>query len=144
MPGIALTTDIIVGFPGETNEEFQDTLRVLREVEYDTIFSFIYSKRPGTPAAKMDDVISPEDKKRNFDKLLEVQDAISKKKNLEFLGRTVRVLVEGVSKNNPNALMGRTEGGKTVNFEGDKSLIGSFADVEITDAKTWSLTGRIC
>ena len=144
MPGIALTTDIIVGFPGETNEEFQDTLTVLREVEYDTIFSFIYSKRPGTPAAKMDDVISTEDKKRNFDKLLEVQDAISKKKNLEFLGKTVRVLVEGVSKNNPDALMGRTEGGKTVNFEGDKSLIGTFADVEITDAKTWSLTGRIC
>lgn len=144
MPGIALTTDIIVGFPGETNEEFQDTLRVLRDVEYDTIFSFIYSKRPGTPASKMDDVISPEDKKRNFDALLEVQDAISKKKNLEFLGRTVKVLVEGVSKNNPNALMGRTEGGKTVNFEGDKSLIGTFADVEITDAKTWSLTGRIC
>ena len=144
MPGIALTTDIIVGFPGETNEEFEDTLRVLREVEYDTIFSFIYSKRPGTPAAKMDDVISAEDKKRNFDRLLEVQDAISKKKNLEFLGKTVRVLVEGVSKNNPNALMGRTEGGKTVNFEGDRSLIGTFADVEITDAKTWSLTGRIC
>lgn len=144
MPDIALTTDIIVGFPGETNEEFEDTLRVLRDVEYDTIFSFIYSKRPGTPASKMDDVISPEDKKRNFDRLLEVQDAISKKKNLEFLGRTVRVLVEGVSKNNPNALMGRTEGGKTVNFEGGKSLIGTFADVEITDAKTWSLTGRIC
>ena len=143
MPDIALTTDIIVGFPGETNEEFLDTLTVLREVRYDTIFSFIYSKRPGTPAAKMEDVITPEDKKRNFDKLLEVQDAISKEKNLALLGKTVKVLTEGVSKNNPNALMGRTEGGKTVNFEGDRSLIGNFVYVEITDAKTWSLTGKV-
>ena len=144
MPNITLTTDIIVGFPGETNEEFTDTLEVLKEVEYDSIFSFIYSKRPGTPASVMDEVISAEDKKRNFDMLLTVQDEISKKKNLALLGKRVKILTEGVSKNNPNALMGRTEGGKTVNFEGDKSLIGSFVTVEITDAKTWSLTGRIC
>ncbi len=144
MPGIALTTDIIVGFPGETNEEFKDTLEVLKEVRYDSIFSFIYSKRPGTPASVMEDAISPEDKKRNFDMLLAVQDEISKEKNLALLGKRVKVLTEGVSKNNPNALMGRTEGGKTVNFEGDKSLIGSFVMVEIIDAKTWSLQGRIC
>ncbi len=144
MPEITLTTDIIVGFPGETNEEFTDTLEVLKEVEYDSIFSFIYSKRPGTPASVMEDVISAEDKKRNFDMLLTVQDEISKKKNLALLGKRVKILTEGVSKNNPNALMGRTEGGKTVNFEGGKSLIGSFVTVEITDAKTWSLTGRIC
>jgi len=142
MPGIALTTDIIVGFPGETSEEFADTLDVLKKVRYDTIFSFIYSKRPGTPAAEMEDVISPEQKKINFDELLRVQDAISKEKNMEFEGKVVKVLVEGYSKNNKNALMGRTEGGKTVNFEGDASLIGQFADVEITDAKTWSLTGK--
>lgn len=142
MPGITLTTDIIVGFPGETTEEFKDTLEVLKEVRYDTIFSFIYSKRPGTPAATMEDVISPEEKKRNFDELLRVQDAISKEKNLELLGKTVTVLTEGESKNNPEFLAGKTEGGKTVNFRGDKSLVGQFVNVRITDAKTWSLTGE--
>ena len=143
MPGITLTTDIIVGFPGETTEEFEDTLEVLREVRYDTIFSFIYSRRPGTPAAKMEDVISPEEKKKNFDRLLEVQDVISKEKNLELQGKVVTVLTEGKSKNNDLFLAGRTEGGKTVNFQGDDSLIGQFVQVEITEAKTWSLTGRV-
>ncbi len=143
MPEITLTTDIIVGFPGETNEDFEDTIKVLEEVRYDTIFSFIYSKRPGTPASKMEDVISPEEKKRNFDRLLSVQDAISKEKNLALEGKVVRVLAEGESKNNKNALAGRTEGGKTVNFEGDLGLVGEFVDVEIIEAKTWSLTGRI-
>ena len=143
MPDITLTTDIIVGFPGETNEEFEDTMSILEEVRYDTIFSFIYSKRPGTPAAEMEDVISSEEKKQNFDRMLTLQDKISKEKNLALEGRVMRVLVEGRSKNNENFLAGKTEGGKTVNFEGDSSLIGDFADVEITDAKTWSLTGRL-
>ncbi len=143
MPGIALTTDIIVGFPGETTEEFQDTLEVLREVRYDTIFSFIYSKRPGTPASTMEDVISSEEKKRNFDELLNVQDAISREKNMELLNETVTILTEGESKNNPEFLAGKTEGGKTVNFRGDRSLVGQFVRVKITDAKTWSLTGEV-
>ena len=143
MPDIALTTDIIVGFPGETTEQFEDTLRVLREVRYDTIFSFIYSKRPGTPAAKMEDVISPQEKKKNFDRLLEVQDVISKEKNLALEGKVVKVLVEGKSKNNENTLAGRTEGGKTVNFSGDVSLTGQLVDVRITEAKTWSLSGEV-
>ena len=143
MPGITLTTDIIVGFPGETTEEFEDTLKVLQDVRYDTIFSFIYSRRPGTPASEMDDVISPEEKKRNFDRMLEIQDKISKEKNMELEGKVMRVLVEGKSKNNDAFLAGKTEGGKTVNFQGDASLVGEFADVEITDAKTWSLVGKI-
>ena len=143
MPEITLTTDIIVGFPGETTEEFEDTISILKEVRYDTIFSFIYSKRAGTPAAEMEDVISPEEKKRNFDRMLEVQDRISKEKNLALEGRVMRVLVEGKSKNNDAFLAGKTEGGKTVNFQGDDSLIGNFAQVEITDAKTWSLVGKI-
>ena len=143
MPEITLTTDIIVGFPGETTEEFEDTITILKEVRYDTIFSFIYSKRPGTPAAEMKDVISAEEKKRNFDRMLEVQDQISKEKNLALEGRVMRVLVEGKSKNNDAFLAGKTEGGKTVNFQGDDSLIGNFAQVEITDAKTWSLVGKI-
>ena len=142
MPDIALTTDIIVGFPGETTEEFEDTLSTLKEVRYDTIFSFIYSRRPGTPAAEMEDVITPEEKKRNFDRMLEIQDVISKEKNLALEGKVLKVLVEGKSKNNDAFLAGRTEGGKTVNFQGDNSLIGQFADVEITDAKTWSLMGK--
>jgi len=142
MPDITLTTDIIVGFPGETTEEFEDTIEVLKEVRYDTIFSFIYSRRPGTPASQMEDVITPEEKKRNFDRMLEVQDKISKEKNLALEGKIMRVLVEGKSKNNDEFLAGKTEGGKTVNFKGDDSLIGQFADVEITDAKTWSLMGK--
>ncbi len=142
MPDITLTTDIIVGFPGETTKEFEDTLTVLKEVRYDTIFSFIYSKRPGTPAAQMEDVISPEEKKSNFDRMLALQDEISKEKNLALEGKILKVLVEGKSKNNDDYLTGKTEGGKTVNFKGDFGLIGSFADVEITDAKTWSLMGK--
>ena len=142
MPGITLTTDIIVGFPGETTEEFEDTIKVLKEVRYDTIFSFIYSKRPGTPASEMEDVISSEEKKSNFDRMLKVQDVISKEKNLALEGKILKVLVEGKSKNNDAFLAGKTEGGKTVNFSGDESLIGNFANVEITDAKTWSLMGK--
>lgn len=143
MPDITLTTDIIVGFPGETTEEFNDTLDVLKKVRYDTIFSFIYSKRPGTPAAKMEDVISPEEKKQNFNRLLEVQDAISIEKNLEYEGRTISVLVEGKSKNNDEFYAGRTEGGKIVNFKGSDDLVGKIVNVKIVKAKTWSLTGEL-
>lgn len=143
MPGITLTSDIIVGFPGETNEQFEDTLDMLRQVRYDSVFSFIYSRRPGTPAAKMDDVITPGEKKENFNKLLEVQDEISREINDSYVGRELTVLVEGPSKTNADVLTGRTEGGKTVNFCGDSSLIGSFAQVKITEARTWSLIGEV-
>ncbi len=143
MPDITLTTDIIVGFPGETTEEFEDTLDVLKQVRYDTIFSFIYSRRPGTPAAKMEDVITDEEKKANFNRMLAIQDVISKEKNLVLEGKVMKVLVEGESKNNPEFLSGRTEGGKTVNFKGDAALVGTFADVKITEAKTWSLIGEV-
>ena len=143
MPGITLTSDIIVGFPGETNEQFLDTLDVLEKVRYDTIFSFIYSKRPGTPAAKMEDVISPADKKNNFNKLLEVQDRISKEINDSYVGKTEKVLVEGRSKTNPETLAGRTEGGKIVNFVADESVIGTFVDLKITESRTWSLVGEM-
>ena len=143
MPQISLTSDIIVGFPGETTENFEETLNVLREVRYDTIFSFIYSKRPGTPAAKMEDVITSEEKKKNFARLLQVQDKISKEINDSYVGRVEKILVEGESKTNPDTLMGRTEGGKTVNFTADKSVIGEFVNVKITEARTWSLIGEI-
>lgn len=143
MPYISLTSDIIVGFPGETTEHFEETLNVLKEVRYDTIFSFIYSKRPGTPAAKMDDVISSEEKKKNFARLLEVQDKISKEINDSYVGKVEKILVEGESKTNPDTLMGRTEGGKTVNFKADRSVIGEFVNVKITESRTWSLIGEI-
>ena len=143
MPGITLTSDIIVGFPGETNEQFLDTLDILKKVRYDTIFSFIYSRRPGTPAAKMEDVISAEDKKENFNKLLEVQDKISKEINDSYVGRIEKVLVEGRSKTNPDTLAGRTEGGKIVNFVASESAVGTFVDVKITEARTWSLIGEL-
>lgn len=143
MPDITLTTDIIVGFPGETKEDFEHTIDVLKKVRYDTIFSFIYSKRSGTPAAVMDDPIPMEEKKENFNRMLEVQDEISYEKNKALEGRVLRVLVEGTSKTDQSFLTGRTDGGKVVNFEGDLSLVGTFVDVEITEAKTWSLQGKI-
>ncbi len=143
MPEIVLTTDIIVGFPGETNEDFEETIDVLKKVRYDTIFSFIYSKRGGTPAATMEDCLTDEEKHKNFDRLLEVQNQISKEKNDEYLGKTEKVLVEGESKTNPDTLSGRTEGGKIVNFKGDTSLIGKIIDVKITKTQTWSLSGEM-
>ena len=108
IPDIVLTTDIIVGFPGETNEDFERTIDILKEVEYDTIFSFIYSKRVGTPAAEMEDCLTQEEKHRNFDRMLEVQNEISARKNKEYEGTVQKILVEGVSKNNENTLTGRT------------------------------------
>ena len=143
MPDITLTTDIIVGFPGETKEEFADTIDVLQKVRYDTIFSFIYSKRPGTPAASMDDVLTSEEKKECFAKLLEVQDSISLEKNKALDGRVMTVLTEGYSKNDSSVLSGRTEGGKIVNFRGDEDCIGKFVRVKITDVRTWSLMGEV-
>ncbi len=143
MPDIVLTTDIIVGFPGETNEDFADTLSVLQEVEYDTIFSFIYSRRNGTPAASMPDVMDETQKHQNFDRMLAVQNEISKRKNDTYLGKTVSVLVEGSSKNNPDTLTGRTEGGKVVNFPGNLELIGRFVNIKITKSQTWSLFGEL-
>ena len=143
MPNIVLTTDIIVGFPGETDEEFEETLSILQEVEYDTIFSFIYSKRVGTPAASMPDVMDEEQKHRNFDRMLALQNEISKRKNDAYLGSTQKVLVEGISKNNSDTLTGRTEGGKVVNFIGDQSQIGEFVTVTITKTQTWSLFGEL-
>lgn len=143
VPGISLSTDVIVGFPTETNEDFEETLDVLRRVQFDNIFSFIYSRREGTPAAKLDFVLTDEEIHANFNRLLEVQNEISKRKNEEYVGRVERVLVDGVSKNDENTLSGRCASSKIVNFKGDKSLIGKYIDVKITEAHTWSLNGKI-
>lgn len=143
IPDISLSTDVIVGFPTETNEDFEETLDVLRKVEFDNIFSFIYSRREGTPAAKLDFVLTDEEIHKNFDRLLEVQNEISKRKNDAYVGRIERVLVDGVSKNDPNMLSGRCDSSKIVNFKGDTSLIGRYVNVKITQAHTWSLNGEI-
>ncbi len=143
MPDITLTTDIIVGFPNEIKEEFADTLDIIEKVRYDGIFSFIYSKRSGTPAAKMEDSISDEEKSENLTKLLEVQKEIQLEINKNYLGKEYEVLVDGTSKTDENILSGRTDGGKIVHFTGGKELIGKYVNIKITDVKSFYLTGEI-
>ncbi len=142
VPEIALSTDVIVGFPTETEEEFDETLSLLRAVRYDAFFSFIYSRRKGTPADKMEQV--PEEiKKARFARLLETQNEISLEKNRAFVGRKMRVLVEGVSKTDESRLTGRNEHNRLVHFPcDDRSLIGSFRTVLITGADTYTLSGE--
>ena len=143
MPDITLTTDIIVGFPNETKEQFEDTLDIIKKVRYDGIFSFIYSKRSGTPAAKMPDSISDAEKSENLSRLLEVQKDIQLEINKNYLGKTYEVLVDGTSKTDEALLSGRTEGGKIVHFEGGRELIGKYIDVKITEVRSFYLTGEI-
>lgn len=142
IPGIVLTSDVIVGFPGETTEEFEDTLAVLRAVEFDALFTFIYSPREGTPAAKMPDVLTKEEKQANFQRLLDFQNEISLKKHQAYVGQTVRCLVDGEGEDPRNNLTARTAGGRLVHFTADKSLIGTYADLKITSCSTWALFGE--
>jgi tRNA-2-methylthio-N6-dimethylallyladenosine synthase len=142
IPGVAISTDIIIGFPGETEEDFQETLSLVNEVEYDSAFTFIYSKRKGTPAYDMDDQISDEVKHDRFNRLVEAVNACSRKRNLSYLGRTVEVLVEGFSKNNENTVTGRTRSGKLVNLSGGAELIGELVNVKIIKANSFSLVGE--
>lgn len=143
MPDLVLTTDIIVGFPGETDEEFEDTVRLCEKVRYDAMFTFIYSKRVGTPAAKMPDAATREQKQVRFDKLLETANRISAEKHAEYIGKTVRVLVDGVTGKSEYNLSSRTNGGRLVHLKGDEALIGKFIDVRITSGNTWALYGEI-
>jgi len=143
IPHVSLTTDVIVGFPGETEEQFQETLTLFEEVEYDSAFTFMYSPREGTPAAVMEDTVPEEVKKDRLHRLMEVQNKISLKKNLAMLGQEVELLIEGESKRDPNVLTGRTRSGKLVHIKGDKSLIGTFVNVRINEAKTFTLYGEI-
>ena len=143
VPDITLSTDIIVGFPGESNEDFEETLSIVKEVEYDSAFTFIYSIRKGTPAEKFEDQIEESEKHRRFDLLVNAVNEISEKKNKAYQDRVEKVLVDGVSKNDKSTLTGRTDGFKLVNFAGKKEMIGSIVDVKITDAKTFSLFGEV-
>lgn len=142
MPDLAITTDIIVGFPTETEEDFEGTVKMLQKVKYDSIFSFIYSKREGTPAAKMDFVATEEEIKERFDRLLEVQNSISYELNKKCEGEVQEVLVESMSKED-GMLTSRNYANKIVNFKGDESLIGKIVKVKITKAQTWILIGEL-
>ncbi|HQD50856.1 MAG TPA: tRNA (N6-isopentenyl adenosine(37)-C2)-methylthiotransferase MiaB [Defluviitaleaceae bacterium] len=143
IPDIALTTDIIVGFPGENEEDFQDTLDVVRKVRFSGVYTFIYSKRTGTPAATMEGEVPEEICQRRFNELQEVLQPIVYEKSQEFYGKTVEILVEEKSKNKDSYLTGRTDSGHLVHFEGDTSLIGQFVNVEIIEAKTYYLIGKL-
>jgi len=143
MPDIVITTDIIVGFPGETEEDFADTLSLCEEVRYDAMFTFIYSKRVGTPAATMPDPYTREDKQKHFDALTELSNRISGEKHREYEGKTVRVLIDGETGKAEYNLSSRTNGGRLVHLKGDRSLIGQFAEVRITASNTWALYGEV-
>lgn len=142
VPEATITTDIIVGFPGETDEDFNDTLDLVRQARFDSAFTFLYSPRTGTPAAKWEQV-EEEVKKERFQRLLDVQNQISWEKNQQLLNTTQEILVEGVSKTNAERLTGRTRGNKVVVFDGGEELIGQLVQVKIREAQTWSLTGEV-
>ena len=143
IPDIVLTSDIIVGFPGETTEEFEDTLSLLEEVRYDALFTFIFSPRVGTPAAKMDDPMSHQEKLANFNRLVALQDSISEEKHAAYIGKTVRCLIDGLSDDARYDLTARTPGNRLVRVVGSKEALGQFRDVKITDANKWSLFGEL-
>jgi tRNA-2-methylthio-N6-dimethylallyladenosine synthase len=143
MPEVCISTDIIVGFPGETEADFEDTLSIVKEVGYDMMYSFIYSKRTGTPAAEMPDQIPAQITGERFARLIETQNAISLTRNLPYENKTVRVLVDGRSKNNPDKFSGRTEGNKIVLFDGDDSMTGTFVSVRVDEAQTFALKGEV-
>ncbi len=143
IPGISLTTDIIVGFPGETEEDFLETLDVLRKVRYDNIYSFIYSPRKGTPAAELECRVPPEVQSERFDRLLKLQHAISNEINQTVVGETKKILVEGISKNNPEMYTGRCESGRLVHFASDTDLTGEIINVHIDRAETFNLFGTV-
>ena len=140
MPELVLTSDVIVGFPSETEEEFEDTLRLIERVRYDALFTFIFSPRAGTPAAAMPDPTPKAEKNRRFDRLVALQNRISEEKHRAYIGKTLSVLVDG---RDGEWLTARTDGGRLVRLLGSDALIGQFLNVTVTDCTTWSLVGTI-
>ncbi len=143
LPDVALTSDIIVGFPGETYEDFRETVSLIEQVGYDSLFTFIYSPRKGTKAAEMPDPISAEEKGKWFRELLDVQQNIGCSSYKDYIGKTLRVLCEGEGRTDPTLVTGKSRQNIIVDFNGDRSHIGSFVDVEITEALAWALRGKI-
>ena len=144
IPDIGLTTDIIVGFPGETDEDFQDTMDVVNEVGFENAFMFMYSKRSGTPAATMEEQVDEQVKNERLQQLMRLQNYKAKEESQKYLGKTVKVLVEGPSRKNPEMLTGRTSTHKIVLFKSDRTdLKGKFVHTRIYEAKTWTLYGEL-
>lgn len=140
---LSITTDIIVGFPGETEEDFKETLALVKEVQFDSAFTFLYSIREGTKAANMDEQIPDDVKHRRFQELLDILHPIGLKSNQKLIGKELEVLVEDISKNDPEKLNGRTRNNKLVHFKGNKDIIGTIAKVRIDDVKTFTLEGSL-
>ncbi len=143
IPNVKFSTDIIVGFPGETEEDFEDTLDVVKKVKFEQIFMFIYSRRKGTPADKMENQVPEEVKHKRFDRLKALYEEILKQNNDEYIGTTENILVEGYSKTNDKLLTGRTDTNKVIVFEGDSSLIGKTIPIKIISEHMWYLRGEV-
>jgi len=144
IPNVVLTSDVIVGFPGETTQEFEDTLSLIEEVRFDALFTFLYSPRKGTPAAELPDPMPHEVKQANFQRLVDIQNIISAQKHAAYIGKTLKCLVDGLSEEEGYSLTGRTPGNRLVRIvDGDERMVGRFLDVEITSSNTWSLFGRL-
>lgn len=143
IPNASLTTDIIVGFPGETEEDFEQTLDIVEKVHYSQAFTFMYSKRSGTPAAEMLEQVPLDEKKRRLQRLIDVQNKQSYEWRQKMIGQSYEILVEGPSKTNPDRLTGRTRGNELVVFSGDKALIGRLVQVKMVEAGSWTLIGEL-
>ena len=143
MPELVLTSDVIIGFPGETEAEAMETVALVEQVRFDALFTFIFSPRPGTPAARMDDPVSREEKQKWFDRLCDTQNRISEELHAAYVGRSLRCLVDGESDDTRWPLTARTAGGRLVHLVGDKSAVGTYHDVKITDSNTWALFGEL-
>ena len=143
MPELVLTSDVIIGFPGETEAEAMETVALVKEVEFDALFTFIFSPRPGTPAAKLDDPVPRAEKQVWFDRLCQVQNEISARRHAAYVGKTLRVLVDGETDDSRWPLSGRTAGGRLVHLVGDRSAIGTYRYVTVTDSNTWALFGEL-
>lgn len=143
IPGLKLSTDIIVGFPGETEKDFEDTLDVVKKVCFEQVFMFIYSRRVGTPGDKMENQIPEEIKHKRFDRLKALVESQIEENNKEYVGTIQKVLIEGKSKTNDKVLTGRTDTNKVVNIEGNENLIGNIVDVQIVSEHMWYLKGEV-
>ena len=143
MPELVLTSDVIIGFPGETEAEAMETVALVEQVRFDALFTFIFSPRPGTPAAKMEDPVPRAEKQVWFDRLCDAQNRISEEIHAQYVGRTLRCLIDGESDDSRWPLTARTAGGRLVHLVGDRAAIGAYHDVKITDSNTWALFGEM-
>ena len=143
MPDIVITSDVIVGYPGETEEEFNDTLKLVEEAQFDAMFTFIFSKRPGTPASKLSDNVTRDEKQARFERLMDLQNEISEKKHEAYIGKSFRVLVDKIAQDETYPLHARTNGNRLVHLKGGSDLLGKFVSAKITHSNNWSLFGEV-